>query len=507
MRSVLKSFRRFMTMSTVLLAGCTAVGPEYMAPQTDVPDAWQRQIESDLESGDAGLHSWWKTFNDPVLDSLIERGGSGNLTLRQAFARIKQARASLGIARGERFPNLDASGAVQHGRLSEGSSTLVPPPRGGRIDTSRSVGIDTSWEIDFWGRIARSIEAASGTFEASIEDYHAILVLLNSQIAGAYVDLRTFQERLRVAQENVVLQRESLRLARSRARAELAPLLDVRQAEQNLARTESAIPQFEEGIVRGINRLSVLIGSAPGTLYDELVEAQPIPAPTEVARVVQPVELVRQRPDIRGAERRLAAQTARIGIATADLYPRFSLSGIFAFETVSGDLLSGDNVAFSFGPAFRWRLFDGGRIKSFIDVQDARTEEALKRYEETVLVALEEVENAIVGFSKESTREQALARSEKAAAQSVRLVRKLYTSGLTNFQNVLDSERSLFAQQDARIASQGRRTGQLIELYRALGGGWQPAPEETEEQRDNRDREVLPFLGIDLIEVDMSSDR
>ena len=493
---------RTLTLGVILLAGCTAVGPNYEPPELAVPGEWQEPLGQDLEAGGAPLQSWWSVFEDPTLDGLIERATDGNLTLEQAFARIQQSRAALGVARGERFPAVDGEGSVTRERLSEGIGEAAPP-RGGQVDTFRGAGLDASWEIDFFGRISRSIEAASGEFEASVEDYRDILVVLYGDIARTYVELRTTQDRLRVANDNVRIQRNSLALAQDRYRAELAPLLDVRQAQQNLASTEATVPQFEEGIVRAINRLSVLVGEVPGALYAELIEPKPIPLPPAETQVSEPVDVVRQRPDIRRAERLLAAQTARIGVATADLYPRFSLSGMFAYETYQGSLFSGDNIAFSFGPAFSWNLFDGGRIRGVIDIQDAATEEALKAYEETVLTALEEVENAIVGFTKESERQQALVRSQDAAGQSVTLVRTLYTSGLTDFQNVLDSERTLFDQQDQTVVSLGRRTSQLVDLYTALGGGWQNEPESVQEVVASRNKQLLPILGYDLIEMDM----
>ena len=493
---------RTLTMGLLLLAGCTTVGPDYEPPELAVPGAWQEPLGQGLETGDAPLQTWWSVFDDATLNALIGRATAGSPTLEQAFARIRQARASLGVARGERFPEVDGEGSVTRERLSEGIGEAAPP-RGGQVDTFRGTGLDASWEIDFFGRISRSIESASGEFEASVEDYRDILVVLYGDIARTYVELRTFQERLRVARENVRIQRNSLRLAQDRYRAELAPLLDVRQAEQNLASTQATIPQFEENIVRSINRLSVLVGEVPGKLQAGLVQPQPIPLPPAETRVSEPVDVVRQRPDIRRVERLLAAQTARIGVATADLYPRFSLSGMFAYETYAGSLFDGDNIAFSFGPAFSWNLFDGGRVRGVIDIQDAATEEALAAYEETVLTALEEVENAIVGFTKESERQEALVRSEDAASQSVRLVRTLYTTGLTDFQNVLDSERTMFSQQDQTVVSLGRRTTQLIDLYMALGGGWQNEPESVDAELANRDKQLLPILGYNLIELDM----
>ncbi len=476
------------------------VGPDYETPDTDLPAQWRKvapeafKVESELPE------RWWSTFNDPVLDSLIERARAGNLTLQEAYARIKEARAFLGVARGERLPAIDGTGSVERFRASEGIFQQPLPPAS-RTDTFRGTGFDATWEIDFFGRISRQVEAAGADFEASIEDYRDILVVLYGDIATTYTNVRTLQERIRITEKNVETQRDTLRIVRLRRDAELAPDLDVEQAKLILATTESNIPQLRAALVANINRLSVLLGQPPSALHAELSVPKPIPMPPIAAQVTQPANLLRQRPDIRRAERLLAAQTARVGAATADLYPRFSLSGVFAFQTVSGSLYEWDNHAFSFGPSFRWNIFDGGRVRSFIDAQDARTEAALKSYENTVLLAMDEVETAITAYTQEGIRKQALVRSVVAAQRSVDLVLKLYRTGLTNFLNVLDMERSLFAQEDSLADSQGLISLQLIRVYTALGGGWNPQAERTQEQEKQSDKQPLTIFGVDLPEV------
>jgi len=457
-----------------LLQGCMTVGPDYEPPDYRAPDRWQSELVHGIATGEAPLQAWWQVLNDPVLDRLMGRAVEGNLDLREAYARIKEARAIRGIAKGERYPDVNGGGDVSRQRQSEDFGPITPID-GNQTDWIYSTGISGTWEVDFWGRISRSIASADADFQASIEDYRDILVLLYSEIARNYVSVRTLQERIKVTTTNVETQRGSLDITQARFKAEISPELDVRQAELNLARTESLIPALRQEAARAVHRLGVLIGENPGALYAELSPPKPIPLPPEEVLVSVPANLVRQRPDIRSAERRLAAQSERIGIATADLYPNFFLLGDFGY-LATADLFDYTKRVWSVGPTFRWNLFDGGRVRNRIEAEDARTEQALARYENTVLTALEEVENAIVAYTEETKRQEALLRSVNAAKKSVELVQVLYKSGLTDFQNVLDSERSLAEQEDAYVASVGLVTQNLIAIYRSLGGGWQPDP-------------------------------
>ena len=469
-----KSVLLLVLVVALLLQSCISVGPDYEAPDMSAPDMWQAKLVEGVATGEMPLETWWKVFNDPVLDGIMDRAVDGNLDLRAAYARIKEARAIRGVATGERYPDINGGGDVFRERQTEDFGPLNPT-NGRQTDWIYSTGVDGNWEIDFWGRISRSIASADADFQASIEDYRDILVLLYSEIARNYVDVRTLQERIEVAKYNVETQRGSLEITQARFRAEISPELDVRQAELNLARTESLIPELRQLAARAVHRLGVLIGENPGVLYSELSKPTAIPQPPPEVLVSVPANLVRQRPDIRSAERRLAAQSERIGIATADLYPTFFLLGDFGY-LASSDLFDSRNRAWSFGPTFRWNLFDGGRVRNQIEVQNARTEAALARYEQTVLVALEDVENAIVGYTEETVRRESLLRSVEAARKSVELVGVLYKSGLTDFQNVLDMERSLAEQEDTYVASVGLVTQNLIAIYRSLGGGWDPDP-------------------------------
>jgi NodT family efflux transporter outer membrane factor (OMF) lipoprotein len=457
----------------VAAAGC-AVGPDYAQPRPDVPDAWHVALTRGLEQGEASFQTWWTTLDDPVLTSLIERATRDSLDIRGAVARIEEAAARRGVSVGELFPAVDGTGEYSRNRTSTNESAGVPPPRS-RVDGLYSAGLSSSWEVDLFGRIRRSVESASADLDAAVEDLRDTLVVLYANIGLTYAELRTLQERIRYNQQNVRTQRETLGVVQSRYKAGLVGDLDVRWAEENLASTEAALPPLRQQLVQAINRLGVLLGLPPTALHAELAAEAPITQPPAQVAVRLPRELLRQRPDIRTAERQLAAQTAQIGVATADLYPRLSLLGSFNLSSFdSSDWSDSDSRGYSFGPSFTWALFSGGAIRANIRVQEALTEQALTSYEQTILDALEDVEGSLVAFVQEQDRRDALDRSTRALNQALDLVKTQYRRGLTDFQNVLDTERSLFTRQDDLATSRGQVTQNLINVYRALGGGWTP---------------------------------
>jgi len=462
-----------------LLQACTAVGPDYEAPQTQLPDLWHQDLTRGLKDGKPELREWWTKLQDPMLNNLIARAGAGNLDLKQAVARILEARANVGIAAGAELPLVGAGGQIEHGRVSEGVSGEVRNPPRDQTSTLYSTGLDATWELDLWGRISRQVESADAGLQATVEDYRDVQVSLYAEVAQRYVDVRTAQARIKALVENVESQKKTLRLVQDRLRAELASDLEVAQAELNLATTESQVPQVRQDLAAAVHRLGVLLGERPTALYAELREPKQIPKPPKEILVGLPTELLRQRPDVRAAERRLAAQTAQVGVATADLYPRFSLTGFFAFENFGiSDVFNWHNRAYGLGPTMQWNVFDGGRIRSNIQAQDAITEQLLTSYEQTVLDALQQVEDAMAFYIQEIDREDALYRSVVAAAKSVELVQTLYVTGLTDFQNVQDQERRKSQQDDQYAQSQGSVTNFLIDIYRSLGGGWTPAEQQ-----------------------------
>ncbi len=464
----LRFFSGFLLL--LLAAGCVAVGPDYERPDVAVPERWREVGDPALVPDQTVTRNWWTVFDDSLLERLIAEAERDNLDMRRAVARVREARARLGAARGEYFPRSEAQGNVIRQRESENVSRTD-----GSTETFYGVGLDASWEIDLFGRISRQVEAARAEYQASEEDRGDVLVSLYAEVARTYFNIRTFQARLAAADGNIQSQLEILKLTRSRFRNGLATGLDVAQAEQVLAASQAEVPPLRISLTQAVNTMGVLLGKVPGALFDELSQPGPIPVPPERVAVGVPANLLRQRPDIRRAERLLAAQTARIGVATADLYPRLSLSGTFAFESFdAGDLFQGSSKSFGFGPTVRWLLFDGGRVRSRIQAQDAVTEQALYQYEQSVLEALNEAENALTEYLEQRTRLAALQRSVEAARRSLRLATRLYKDGLVDFQNVLDAQRVVFDNESQLAASRGNTVINLVQVYRTLGGGWNP---------------------------------
>jgi len=475
-----------------LTATACTVGPDYEPPDftvETVPDQWRTTVETEMAADTTDLEMWWTSFNDSLLTELIKRSEFGNLDLQAAVGRVAEARAIRGVAKGGYWPDIVLGGAYSYQKLSENGlqgAQAGQPGDGGEVNPllaepfdSWSAGLSLSWEIDLFGRIQRTVEAADAQLQASVEDYRDVLVTLYAEVGSAYVDARSFQTRLDFATQNVTAQENSLELTRDRFNAGLTSALDVAQAEQNLAQTRSTIPALEIGLEASLNRLAVLLGEAPGNLHDELQAHAGLPRPDDQVAYGIPADLLRRRPDIRQAERLLASQTARIGIATADLYPTLSLGGSVGLEALDFDNLSdGGSVFWSIVPKISWPIFTGGKIRNRIRAEEARTAQALAAYEQTVLRALEEVQNALVAYGQEKVRRDRLAEAVDASQRAVNLVETQYLSGLTNFQNFLDSQRSLFRQQDELADSAGQVVNNLITLNRALGGGWSPSQAE-----------------------------
>jgi NodT family efflux transporter outer membrane factor (OMF) lipoprotein len=458
----------------VLLSGCMSVGPDYDPPETAVPDAWHASVQEEFEAGEPNLQTWWRIFGDETLNGLIERASTNNLDLRTAAARIEQAAALRGVSASRYWPEISAEGAASAVR-----STSAQTPAGAeRSDALYQAGLSMAWEIDLWGRIRRSVESADASLQASVENYRDILVVLYSDIALNYINARTLQERIRLAENNLEAQSETLELTRNRFDSGLVPALDVSQSKLNFFRTQSLIPPLRQQLVETINRLSVLIGEMPYALQQELEKSGPIPGAKENLVVGVPAELLRQRPDIRRAERELAAQHALIGATKAELYPTLTLPGTLAVQAMDSNPFDSGNTLYSFGPQLRWSVFNGRRIRSQINAEEAATRAALHAYEQTLLLAFEEVEDAMAAYANEKDRIESLEVAADSAKQSVDLVTELYKSGLTDFQNVLTTEQALLEQQDQLAASRGLVSSSLVNIYKALGGGWDPADDE-----------------------------
>jgi multidrug efflux system outer membrane protein len=456
-------------LAILILTGCATVGPDYVPPKTSVSKDWHTQLKDGLtteEMDPQTLAAWWKTLNDPVLSSLIDRAVSGNLDLKKALARVREARARRGIAKTDLFPTLDATGSASWSRSSKDTGI-------GKNSELYAASFDAGWELDIFGGVRRSVEAAEADLQASQEDLRDGLVSLLGEVALNYVEVRTFQTRLTVAEANLEAQNETYQLALWRYQAGLSDELVIQQARYNLESTRSQIPTLRAGLEEAMNRIAVLLGEQPGRVHKEIEKQVPIPvAPLEVA-VGVPVDTLRRRPDIRRAERQLAAQTARIGVATADLYPKFTLSGSIGLETLSlSNLSSSGTRTLSGGPRITWAIFKAGAIRQNIEVQSALQEQYLIAYEAAVLSALEEVENALVAYAEEQQRRQSLSEATQAAQKAAELAQHKYQAGLTDFSNVLDAEHSLLSFQDQLAQSDGTVTSNLVRLYKALGGGW-----------------------------------
>lgn len=449
------------------VAACAPVGQTYRQPEIPLPDSWNSSLLTGLSATTPKIEGWWRKFNDPTLNKLIGLAEKQNRDLAIVAERVIEARAQRGIAVGSLVPAVSASGGKTRTRSSENLPFAPPNP----IDVYSS-GLEAGWEIDFVGGLRRRVEAATASLEATEEIRHDTMVLVYSEVASAYIEYRTLLKRIQLAKANAERQRQSVKITKDRQVAGLAPEIDITQAEANLATTQALIPQLQSQSVATRNRLAVLIGDYPGGMNRLLGTATRIPVPPTSAAIGLPADLIRARPDIRAAERQLAAQTARVGVAEAELYPKFSLSGSFAFQAPgSSDVFESSSRAYSFGPAFRWRLFEGGAIRKTIRVEESRTRQALDAYKSSLLDAVAEVETSMASIKYERIRKGHLDKAVTASQSTVELIKDNYTEGLVDFQNVLDAERSILTNEDAAAVSAGQLALNHVALYRALGGG------------------------------------
>lgn len=465
----------------ILFAGCTSwrdyihngfkVGPNYCKPAAPVASQWIDAADPNVISGPADIAAWWQTFNDPILDSLIYTAYRQNLSLRVAGARILEARAQRGIVAGELFPqSQQAFGSYTRTNSSLNSPKASPNPNFDEWQT----GVGLSWELDFWGRYRRALEAADANLDVSIENFDDILVLLLSEVAQNYIDIRTTEQRLEYARKNVEAQQSSLNIAEVKFREGATTKLDVTQGQSNLSQTSAFIPRFETAKRRSANQLCILLGIPPRDIDGILGGRQPIPSTPPAVAVGIPAELIRRRPDVRRAERQVAEQSAMIGVATSDLYPHFSINGTIFFDAAKfEDLFNTKSFAGNVGPSFNWNILNYGRLINNIRVQDARFQQLVYTYQNTVLQANAEAENALVGFLKAQQSVKYLTTSTNAADESLGLVRDQYNAGKTDFNRVLNVEQSLTQQQDQLAIAQGDVATNLVQLFKALGGGWQ----------------------------------
>ena len=488
------SFSGLGALIVATLVGC-AVGPDYKRPETKVSSTWDGQdvVTPDQPSKTAPnpveLVDWWNAFKDPTLSSLVEMAVRSNFDLRLAEARIRQARASLGVAGAAFWPEVDASALYQRSQGSSeaagGSGSIATI---GRLGNLWQAGLDASWEVDIFGGTRRNIEAAGADLQAAVEDRRDVLVTLVAEVGTDYLNLRGFQQQLAIVHKNLEVQRHTADITRRRHEVGTTTALDVANADAQVATTAAQIPVLESSARAAIYSLGVLLGREPAALTKELTQEAPIPPTPPKIPVGLPSELVRRRPDIRRAEAQIHAATARIGVATADLFPKFNLAGTFGFSgtdlTMVGSLAN--SKFWSWGPTVTWPIFAGGRIVWNIKVQDALTEQALLTYQKTVLTALQDVETALVAYAKEQEHRKALSEAVVNNRKAVDLAMKLYTAGKTDFLNVITAQLNLYTSENALVQSTSTVDTNLIALYKALGGGWEKEGPASEAGKDRR---------------------
>ena len=486
--------KRALALAAVaLLAACTTVGPDFKRPPVPpwLADWKGGSLQSLAEDprvprSPVTTDMWWRAFNDPVLDQLIAEAQRVNPNVLVAGLRIMEARAQLGIAGSALYPqsNLVTAGALWSGE--------EPPPSGSDTSAvSSSAGFQVGWELDFWGKFRRGVESADASYFASIAQYDDLQVLMAAQVASLYCSIRTVEARLVIARENAALQKRSLEIAERLFKGGDESELDVQQATAQYLATLATIPALEGAQRQAENALAVLLARAPGPLPEMAAESDVIPQAPLGVIVDIPADLLRRRPDIRAAELQMAAQSALIGVSKADLYPSVSLLGSVGLSASSQPDAS-TVLSWGLGPSVVWNVFNRGRLRNAVLVQDARFQQLYEQYQDAVLRAAREIDDAAIDFFKTGEQILLLIESVKAARRSVEIASIQYREGLADFERVLDSQRTLFGQQDILVTRQGNLTQALISLYKAMGGGWEQgrsrpvlddATRETMEQR------------------------
>lgn len=470
----------------LLAGGCTSlqqwihngfrVGPNFAEPPSAVALQWIDAADPRVLDKPAEAERWWGAFNDPALNALIDSAHRQNLDLKTAATRVLEAQAQRNISAGNLFPQTqNAIGDYAYVHLPR-TLNVFNGPQGSALPSNLNVwatGFNASWELDFWGRLRRQVEAAEAERDASIEAYHDALVTLVADVATAYVQIRTFQQRIAYARSNVAIQKGTLRIAEARLKDGKATALDVKQAQSSLAQTEASIPPLVIGLRQANNRLCILLGRPSSDLVPQLGTA-PIPTAAPELALGIPAELLTRRPDVRRALREAAAQCAQIGVAEADFYPRLGVSGFIGFAASDlHQLFTGQSLTSILLPNFQWKILNYGRVENNVRTQDARLQEKALTFQQTVLSAGREVEDALVAFLQYQLQAQNLARAVKEAEASVEIVQAQYEAGLVDFNRVFTAQAQLVTLQDQLAGARGNIAVSLISVYRALGGGWQ----------------------------------
>ncbi|MGD0662673.1 MAG: efflux transporter outer membrane subunit [Syntrophorhabdales bacterium] len=463
----------FACLVLLLASGCM-VGPDYHAPKPSMPSSWVGVGEKDQPSNATGqsadLALWWQQLKDPTLNSLIDEALKANLSLAAAEASLRQARAVRGVAAGGLWPSATATASYQR-------QSGAPYDTGGGPRNLYQAGVDAAWELDFFGGVRRNVESASANVQAAVENLRDVQVSLVAEVALDYVQLRGYQQEIVTAVNNLKQQQHTADITRRLYKVGFNSGLDVANAESTVATTEAQIPVFETGARQSIYALSVLLGRHPGDLLEQLSPTGDLPAiPGEIPAGL-PSDLLRRRPDIRQTEAQLHSATAQIGVATAQLFPQFSLTGGVNWQsTYFPTWFQSPSRSLFIGPGATWPIFQGGAIVSNIHAQEALRDQAFITYQQAVLMALQDVENALIAFAKEQEHRKSLSDAVAADHRAVDLSLRLYREGQTDFLNVLTAQRTQYTDENALTQSTQNIAGDLIALYKALGGGWDMAP-------------------------------
>lgn len=458
-------YRPLIGGACLLLSGCSVLGPDYQTPQVKEVEAWQNVSQSIFKDNQQATdyRQWWTQLQDPVLSALVEEALRKNPDVRIAGLRILEAQAQLGIAQSLLGPQVTqatgeflGAGQTQNGRTASGSTY------GGTFNLG--------WELDFWGKFQRGIESADANYFATLAQYDDVQVLMIAQVAQLYVGIRTLEARLQIANDNARMQKRSLEITQLLFKSGNTAELDVQQAKTQYLGTLSSIPQLDTNLRQSQNALSTLLARAPGPLPEMAQQTGLIPQGQLALVAEMPADLLRRRPDVRVAERQLAAQSGLIGIAESELYPSITLLGTLGVSAAGG---GSETFSWAVGPSFSWNLLDRGTLGNQILVQDARFQQLHERYRDTVFKAAREVDDAAVAYANGQTEITLLTQTGEAARRSLEIANTQYREGMADFQRVLDSQRALFSQQERLVNSRGAQMRDLITLYKAFGGGWE----------------------------------
>ncbi|HTV45121.1 MAG TPA: efflux transporter outer membrane subunit [Stellaceae bacterium] len=500
---------RVLALALPLVATGCMVGPDYRSPQVRVAARFLEASNPSVETRREEYRDWWQVFRDPVLDRLIDIAYHQNLTLLAAGTRVLQARAELGVAIGDFYPqSQQATSSLIYLRPSHADPTAARQSLVSGFWRA-SLGASLDWELDFWGKFRRAIQSADAAYLGSIASYDDVLVTLLGDVATTYIGIRTLETQIDIAQDNIVKQKKALAIAEARYHGGVATKLDVYQAQNVLGQTEATVPQLTAELDQGLDALRVLLGMAPRPLDNLLAGPTTIPVPPDTVATGIPADLVRRRPDIRAAELAAMAQSAQIGIAEAELYPAFSLFGTFGTVSANiaghklSDIVMGKGITFGFGPSFSWNILNYGQITNTVRVQDAKLQELLVDYQNTVLTAQQQVEDGLATYLQSRQQVDDLRASVAAANAALGLAFLQYRLGTRDFTTVLTAEQNLYTAQTDLATAKGNVATGLATVYRALGGGWQIrddqefVPAQTVEEMRARTNwgELLPAPG------------